>query len=199
MKNEIKKKNNDPLTFVKGQMSKVKCLRSMVNGQWSGVRRRGFVIVLGILIATILFSLGFGIAEFSLKQILVTSTIKNSYVAFYAADSGLECAYYWNNQRNDGRVRSVFTDNSIAPADQQQNWTKLACNGEANDQFIYPDNKSFSFSLGLRRPEDATTTVTVTKFVGGDFQNQYDADGINNGLAENIKRVERRIRAQTHD
>ena len=159
----------------------------------------GFIIVLGVLVATILFSLGFGIAAFALKQILVTSTIKNSYVAFYAADSGLECAYYWNNQRNDGRVRSVFTDNSIAPDDEQQNWTSLECNNTVITDFEYPNNTTFGFQLSDKLPGDATTSVTVTKFNTGTFHNQYDAVGLNSAVVASPKRVERRIRAQTHD
>lgn len=163
------------------------------------VKRTGFVIVLGVLVATILFSLGFGIAAFALKQILVTSTIKNSYIAFYAADSGLECAYYWNNQRNDGRVRSVFTNNSQVPPEERQDWTTLECNNEITTNLVYPDNTQFGFRLADRLIGDATTTITVTKFNSGLFQNQYDSVGLNSEVVANLRRVERRIRAQTKD
>lgn len=174
-------------------------MNSLQNTFSKKTSRSGFVIVLGILISTILFSLGFGIAAFALKQILVTSTIKNSYVAFYAADSGLECGYYWNNQRSDGRVRSVFTDNDQVPPEEEQNWIRIQCNGVTENNFTFPDNRSFSFQLNERRPEDATTTISVFKLTDGPYQNQYDANGINNGLVGNPKRVERRIRAQTRD
>lgn len=61
---------------------------------------RGFTLLIAVLVAGILLSLGFAIFNIVSKDILLSSSGRESLSAFYAADSGVECALYAdkNNQ-----------------------------------------------------------------------------------------------------
>jgi len=57
---------------------------------------RGFTLLLAALIASLLLLLGsatFGLAR---KEVLLSSLGRDSQFAFYAADTGAECAIYWD-------------------------------------------------------------------------------------------------------
>ncbi len=53
---------------------------------------KGFVMLFTVLIVSIILSLAIGIANIGYKQSLLSSIGKDSQIAFYAADAGMECA-----------------------------------------------------------------------------------------------------------
>lgn len=68
---------------------------------------RGFTIIFAVLIGSIFLFLGIFIAHVSLKEIVLSSAGKQSETAFFAADTGTECALYW-----DFRVGGTFPKSS---------------------------------------------------------------------------------------
>lgn len=54
----------------------------------------GFVLLFSIILASIVFAIAIGISSISYKEILLTTSAKNSNDAFFAADVGIECALY---------------------------------------------------------------------------------------------------------
>jgi Tfp pilus assembly protein PilE len=65
---------------------------------------KGFTLLFASLIVSLILSISLAIAHISLSQIILSSAGKESQKAFYNADSGLECAMYYeyNVQRADG-------------------------------------------------------------------------------------------------
>lgn len=59
-------------------------------------RERGFTVLLAALVASLVLSLGISVFTVAQKQLVLSSTGKNSQFAFYAADSAVECALYWD-------------------------------------------------------------------------------------------------------
>lgn len=55
----------------------------------------GFVILFVVLIASIILLIGAGIFTISFKQNILSSTSRESQLAFAAADTGIECALYY--------------------------------------------------------------------------------------------------------
>jgi uncharacterized protein (UPF0333 family) len=55
---------------------------------------RGFALIIGVMVSAVLVSITYVMFSISLKQISLSTTGKNSQVAFYAADTGAECAIY---------------------------------------------------------------------------------------------------------
>ncbi len=56
----------------------------------------GFTVLLAALVASLVLSLGISVFTVAQKQLVLSSTGRNSQYAFYAADSAAECALYWD-------------------------------------------------------------------------------------------------------
>jgi|GEM_PF-356373 len=149
--------------------------------------RRGFTILFAVLIGSLLLSIGLFIAHLSLKEIVLSTAGRNSEIAFFAADTGIECALYW-----DFRVRGLFpsSDKGTAP-------TPINCNGNANTLV----------SVSAQSSTAATSTFTLTLLptgcaivlVGKTLSGLtiIESRGRNEcGLAQNPARVERALRAR---
>lgn len=85
-----------------------------------GERKSGFVLLFSVLVSGIVLAVGLGIISITLKELLLSNTGKDSQYAFYAADSGLECALYWDLKHekspfgaSDG---SIFGDSGTGSA-----------------------------------------------------------------------------------
>ena len=55
----------------------------------------GFVLLFSLLISSILLAAGLGISRLMVRQINLASLSRESQVAFFASDSGIECALHW--------------------------------------------------------------------------------------------------------
>lgn len=60
---------------------------------------RGFTLLLAALVASIVIALGSSIFSIAKKQVTLSSLGRDSQFAFYAADTGAECALYWDIKR----------------------------------------------------------------------------------------------------
>lgn len=58
--------------------------------------KKGVTLLLAIMISSIAIAIGLGIALIVLGELNLSGTAKESYQAFYAADTGTECALYWD-------------------------------------------------------------------------------------------------------
>lgn len=59
-------------------------------------RRRGFALLFAVLAVSVLLSISIAILNISLREVILSSFGRESQVAFYAADTGAECALYWS-------------------------------------------------------------------------------------------------------
>lgn len=57
---------------------------------------KGFTLMLAALIASVTLALGTSIFALAQKELSLSSVGRDSQFAFYAADSGAECALYWD-------------------------------------------------------------------------------------------------------
>lgn len=57
---------------------------------------RGFTLLLASLVSSVVLTLGISIFQIAYKQVILSSTGRDSQFAFYAADTGAECALYWD-------------------------------------------------------------------------------------------------------
>ncbi len=59
---------------------------------------RGFTLFVALVVSSMLLAVGFSLSNIILKQLIFSSSGKESQLAFYAADSGAECALYWDRK-----------------------------------------------------------------------------------------------------
>ncbi len=74
------------------------------------MKKRGFVLLFAVLISGVVLAIGLGIANIAIKEIIFSAVGRESQVAFYAADSGRECALYWDLNEN---AFATSTSNTI--------------------------------------------------------------------------------------
>jgi type II secretory pathway pseudopilin PulG len=68
-------------------------------------KKGGFALLFAILVSILIVSIGASIISISLRQIILSSTSRESQLAFYAANTGIECAFYWDlNTPENGRA-----------------------------------------------------------------------------------------------
>lgn len=58
--------------------------------------KKGFALLYAVLVSSILLSIGLAIFNITMKELLLSSLGRDSQFAFYAADTGIECALYWD-------------------------------------------------------------------------------------------------------
>ena len=79
----------------------------------------GFTLLVAVLISGVLLSVALAIFNITIKEILLSSSGRDSQFAFYAADSGAECALYWD-QKGGGfstsTAGSISCNNSDDPS-----------------------------------------------------------------------------------
>jgi len=161
---------------------------------------KGFVMLFAVLVSSILLAIGLGIFSVTFKELLLSSSDRESQVAFYAADSGSECALYWDIVY-PGYTRSIFgrveAGPVITPAISGSG--VASCAGvDINDVWqttagVAPIITTFDVAF----ENGACAKVTVTKdydSVAGESTTVIDSRGFNTCDEGSARRAERGLR-----
>lgn len=157
-------------------------------------KNKGFVILIATLLSGLFLLIGSFIFNISLKELILSSGGRESQFAFYAADSGIECALYWDIKHS---VFATSTHSGSSPSN-------IFCNNQditANEYWLWKkdppttDNKAettFSFKMF---PDDLTrldcVVVIVHKENGATW---IESRGYNTCDVNSLRRVERGLR-----
>jgi Tfp pilus assembly protein PilX len=74
---------------------------------------RGFTLLIAVVLSSVALSIGLALLDIAYKQVVLASTAKQSQNAFYAADSVLECALYWDQQSDAFNYTTPLASGSI--------------------------------------------------------------------------------------
>ena len=107
------------------------------------IQTRGFVILFTVLVASIILAIALGVASVSYRELLLSSTAKDAEFSFFSADTGAECALYWDIQQ------SAFGTTLVTPS----------CNGGSVDMTSLSSPYTFRFATGAA----GCAAVTVDK------------------------------------
>lgn len=123
---------------------------------------RGFTLLIAIVITATLLLVSSGIISLVVKQAFLASAAEQSQAAFYAADSGVECALYWDKHNPSGQ--SAFTDGAattISCNQDSSNPTNPTPNTPGHDtSFTITFNpKSYCAIVIVKKPGDGTTSI----------------------------------------
>lgn len=81
-------------------------------------KSKGFALLFAVLTASLLLSIGLSIFSLTIKEISLSSYSRESQFSFYAADSGAECALYWDlkgNSTTNGTFATSSTYGGVVP------------------------------------------------------------------------------------
>lgn len=142
---------------------------------------RGFTLLIAVILASVLLTVGIALLDIAYKQVILSSSAKQSQYAFYAADAALECALYYD-QRHD-----AFNTNP-------NNLTSISCGG-----FTIPIAPSGSapryttFSIPCSGGGTQATLRIYKNDSGADPSKLY-ASGFSSCSSTDQRRIERGIK-----
>lgn len=84
------------------QKYKNKIVHKIQRGATQVKSASGFTLFIAMIVSSLLLAIGFSLSTIILKQLVFSNSGKESQLAFYAADSGAECALYWDRKNIDG-------------------------------------------------------------------------------------------------
>lgn len=58
----------------------------------------GFALLLALIISSVVLAIGVSLLNISISQITLSSTARESELAFQAAHAGVDCQWYWRNE-----------------------------------------------------------------------------------------------------
>ena len=143
------------------------------------IQNRGYTLLFAVLVSSVLLGIGISILSISKKEFLIATSARDSSSAFYAADSGVECA--------------LFADQSGNFNTAVDNTASFKC--AVPYSFIVtpafaPGNQvgTFTFYLGFGSPVKACATVSVTKQrrTDGSIKTIIDSSGYNLGWVADV-------------
>lgn len=162
---------------------------------YSPSSQKGATLLIAVFMASIMLSVGLGVYQRTYKELYFSSFWKHSQAAFGAADSGLECALFFDLHPPVGMVHFATSLSSVLPSPNQ-----IQC-GETN--IIIPGavfgtagiyryatstvslSSSYSFAVEVVKTFDTTSGITTTKII---------SRGYNDSNTANPRRVERGLR-----
>jgi hypothetical protein len=76
--------------------------------------KRGFTIFFAMLVSTLALSVGLAIFDLTIRELDLSATATQSQFAIYAADTGADCALYWDFKYTDedGSAFGTSTESS---------------------------------------------------------------------------------------
>lgn len=150
-------------------------------------KNRGYTLLFAVLVSALTLAVGISILNISKKEFLLSSSARESTVAFYAADSGIECAIYYDNL-----AYFSGSDFSNAPT--------MSCSGSqvgTNSTFSQSGSVStFNFDININDISCARITIAKnTSPVGTSIESKGYNVGANKSqntcLGTSPKKVER--------
>jgi hypothetical protein len=154
----------------------------------------GFVLLFAVTLSAILLSIALGVSNITFRELRFSTNARDTNDAFFAADTGLECA--------------EFYDKSTSHIFEEGGGTSIKCIGNHDitvTRGFEGDSNAFfwSFTLsGLNSGGQGCANVTVDKRWVTDGYHTYTvvtSDGYNNGdstCTPTSNRVEREIKSE---
>ncbi|MCF7815740.1 MAG: hypothetical protein K9M10_03400 [Candidatus Pacebacteria bacterium] len=147
----------------------------------------GITLLITLLLMGVLLGVSASLLSVTLKQYQLSGIAVASEIAFQAANAGLECAAYYDNQKN---VVSPFEVNQdgITPQGAPAQISCMDVGTFINDapspgsMIIAGEQQHFQFTWG---DPGVCTDISVWKFIGGqevtvDGQKMRDSSGVDN-------------------
>lgn len=113
--------------------------------------QRGFTLFIAVLLGSLMLAIGFSIFNLAFKELILSASAKESQIAFYAADTGLECALYYD--QSEAKFQTTGPGSfSINCAKQVRNVTRTSSAGV------------YTWQFWLNQTNDLCVWVEVKKF-----------------------------------
>jgi Tfp pilus assembly protein PilX len=151
--------------------------------------KNGFTVLFAVIVSSLVLALGLGIVAITMKEVRLSGTGRDSQLAFYAADSGLECAEYYDLTQSAFDVGVQLSTIKCNKHDITS--TSDSVDGVGRSVFrMYMEYDENSVDLPLENKPCAVVTVTKDSSAVP-TTTVIDARGYNTCDTTNTRRLER--------
>jgi len=168
----------------------------MIKRIFNSRKKAGMTLFIAIVIMGLLLFISFAVINITIKGSLFATSGRDSQYAFYAADSGMECAIYWDSQVDPSKF-DTSTASSITCAGLSVSGgdtiygtstpARIGGGGSSNPTSVF----GLKFNLTGNNPVSSCAIVTVTKNANG--TTHIYSRGYNTCDTSNPRRVERGV------
>lgn len=144
----------------------------------------GYTLLFSVLISSLLLAIGLAILNISTKEVALSSAARESEFAFYAADSGAECAMRWDFQ---GALATTTANATVT------------CNGTTEGAVYSNAGGVWTVTLDDNSQSGKNPCFSVTvekKYVSSNLKTKIESRGYNTCDVNNPRRVERAIKIE---
>jgi len=149
------------------------------------LKNRGVTLLVAITVAASLLLVSVGMVNLAIRKGFLISANRDSQFAFYAADTGIECAIYWDVKNPSGYSAFSTSTSSTIYCNQDT----LNPNNPIPAVVGGPSSPLFTLTF---LPDPYCARVTVTKFDDG--ATKIESRGYNTCDVTSPHRVERAVR-----
>jgi len=114
--------------------------------------KQGFVLLFAVLVTSIVMAISLGIFSLIIKELKLSGASRESQRAFYAADAGTECAFYWDIHE---RLFSTTTSNLIQCAGDS-----MSVGGGFVSDFVLTFDNGTCVDVRVDKTNESQTVVT---------------------------------------
>lgn len=143
------------------------------------IKNSGFLLILSLVIISIILSVGLGVFFIIMREFQLASYGRDSQIAFHAADSGIECARYWDVKKGEFEPAAPHNINCF----------EQSVNPPAS---IDPLSGSTVYNFDLNLGNNSCVNINVKKTLSG--MTIIESRGYMPCAAGSLRRVERGIR-----
>lgn len=137
---------------------------------------KGFTLLLASLISSILLAIAIFMINIAQKEIVLASVGRDSQYAFYAADSGAECALYWDFR---GAFNPAAPTRDVQCSSQRVGEYISSISSDQNDFIVGGQGYEIPSRMQFEQ-SNRCVKVEVVKEINGDvITTQIDSRGYN--------------------
>ncbi len=161
-------------------------------------KQKGIALFIAILVSGVVLVIGAGVMEISLKEMKLSSLGRETSKAFYAADTGLECALYWDDITDTRGFQTIFPKNNLEVLDLA---TGFNCAGSITGASVVASDASSATTTFTVRFDaidiiEPCANVTVSKVDSGvTVATTIESRGLNSCDSTNPRRSERGVKS----
>lgn len=145
--------------------------------------QRGFTLFIALVITATLLLIATGIIALAVRESFLTTASQDSQYAFYAADTGIECAIYWDVKNTSGFSAFATSTSSTINCNYDSN-------NPANQNIVVGGSPESDFTISFL-PQPYCAMVKV--FKPSDGSTKIESFGYNTCDTTNPRRVERAV------
>ena len=153
--------------------------------------KNGFALLIAIITTSILLLVAFAISDIALKQLIITNSSQESQTAFYASDSGIECAQYWDVKSGSQSPFDPATTTSQIICDNQTFTTNPVTGTIIGGPTSVQSDGSSKSNFTINNLPQGCVSVVVTKLLNG--HTEIDSRGYDTCNVSVLRRFERGI------